>query len=120
MDDFVVFADSRELLKINLIEIERFLSSQLQLSLKHNTQLNRCEFGLPFLGYRLYPHKIDLTPQTKQRFSKKYKQYQHMFVFGVWSEAELIRHIEPLLESISLASSHGFRKYVIDNSGFYS
>jgi RNA-directed DNA polymerase len=96
MDDFVVFGDSRELLKINLIEIERFLSSQLQLSSNPKTQLNRCEFGLPSFWYRLFPHKIDLTPQTKKRFSKKYKRYTQMYVFGVCSEAELIRDIEQL------------------------
>jgi Reverse transcriptase (RNA-dependent DNA polymerase). len=57
MDDFLVFRNNKSSLKNDLFEIRNFLSDHLKLELKHNIQLNKCSRGIPFLGYRVFPHK---------------------------------------------------------------
>lgn len=48
MDDFVLFATTRNLLSIELREIGTFLGDKLKLRLKDKIQLNRTNLGVPF------------------------------------------------------------------------
>lgn len=68
MDDFVLFTSSRLKSKALLNKIESYLANFLKLQLKHTIQINRCCFGIPFLGYRIYPKTIELSPSSKKRF----------------------------------------------------
>jgi hypothetical protein len=76
MDDFVVFGDTKSELKKIHSQIQDYLWEHLQLILKHTTQLNRSRIGIPFLGFRIFKDKILLTPNSKKRFIKKFKQYE--------------------------------------------
>ena len=120
MDDFLLFAENRSQLKQQLASIHTFLDHHLKLHLKGNVQLNRCKHGIPFLGFRVYPHCIKLGVQSKKRFREKFQQYEQKFLSGQWTERELLRHMEPLLGFISTASSQGFRKHVIQRYGVLS
>lgn len=117
MDDMIVFGNEKPALKRELFEIEHFLENELSLGLKANVQLNRCSFGIPFLGYRVYPHKIMLSPQSKRRFARKFVQYETRCAEGRWTEAELARHMEPLIAFTKIADAGDFRKNVIQRYG---
>ncbi|ETR67781.1 MAG: hypothetical protein OMM_11217, partial [Candidatus Magnetoglobus multicellularis str. Araruama] len=54
MDDFIVFGKCKKELKELLVRIQHYLSEQLDLELKHTTQLNRTCIGVPFLGFRIF------------------------------------------------------------------
>ncbi len=97
MDDFIVFADDKARLKTELEQIEHFLEQKLALQLKDNIQLNLCCQGIPFLGFRIYPKRIRLSPKSRQRFIKKFREYEKNYAQGRWSEKELVQHIEPLI-----------------------
>jgi hypothetical protein len=120
MDDFVVFAQHQSQLKQLLIEVGDFLNRQLKLQLKDGTQINRCRFGMPFLGYRVYPHSIRLGVRAKKRFGIKLRQYEQKVIQGIWTEAEMLRRIEPLLGFTQVADSQAFRKDVINRYGVLS
>jgi len=120
MDDFLVFGDSRHELKTRLIKIKDFLDKKLSLKLKHNVQLNRVKYGIPFLGYRIFPEKILLNPQSRKRFIYKLRMYEKKWLTGEWTVKELIRHMEPLLEFTKNADAHGLRKDIIDKFGVWS
>ena len=67
MDDFLLFAPEKESLQTELDEIRAFLETRLALSLKDNIQLNRTCFGVPFLGFRVFPAHIRLNPRSLRR-----------------------------------------------------
>ena len=120
MDDFILFENSREMLKKHLDCLCDYLREKLKLELKDNIQLNRCEKGIPFLGYRVFPCFIKLSPRSKRRFVKKFRLYESNVVRGIWSERELVRHMEPLIEFTWAADACGFRREVIKKYGVLS
>ena len=120
MDDFVLFGKHQSFLR-EVLDITRiFLDEQLELEIKSNIQLNRCVHGIPFLGYRVFPNKILLSPRSKQRFHKKFRLYEHNWKMGKWSIEELTAHMEPLIDFTRVADANGFRKNIINRFGVSS
>jgi retron-type reverse transcriptase len=121
MDDFILFANDKTVLKNELIEIKMFLKNNLELYVKENQiQLNHCSRGFPFLGYRVFPEKILLSPRSKKRFQRKFKAYENNWKKGKWSLEELNEHMGPLIEFTKLADSGAFRQRVIKRFGVSS
>ena len=111
-----MFGKRKDDVKKELPLIKDFLAEHLELALKP-VQLNRCLRGLPFLGYRIYPNRILLSPAGKRRFVRKFIAYERKWVNGEWSIETLVRHIEPLIEFTKLANASNFRKDVIQRYG---
>jgi len=120
MDDFILFAESRQKLQHQLDELRLFLAHTLKLHLKENIQLNRCGYGVPFLGFRVYPHGVKLGVQSKKRFREKFQKYEQRYLAGIWTETELIRHMEPLFGWSYASSSKNYRNHVIQKYGVLS
>ncbi len=119
MDDFLLFHNSKKYLKDILKELEGWLEDRLKLQLKDNIQLNKCRFGIPFLGYRLYPGRILLTSASRKRFIRKFRKYELNWVNGYWSDVELVHHMEPLLDFVRFAESRALRRSVIARYGVF-
>jgi hypothetical protein len=117
MDDMLFFGHDRAGLKAELDKIGHYLKQKLDLELKANIQLNRCRQGIPFLGYRVFPDRIRLSPRGRRRFIHKFRRYEEKWLAGNWSTAELVRHMTPLIEFTRAAGGHGFRSSVIDRFG---
>ncbi len=117
MDDFVVWGGDREELKVVRDRVREFLAVELKLELKAEPPLNRTALGMDFLGYRLFPRVVRLARRSKNRFARKFRQYERAFDEGVWSEAELQRRITALLAFVMPAASGGFRRHVIERFG---
>jgi retron-type reverse transcriptase len=98
MDDFVLFGSNKNALKQEFVHLERYLHSRLSLQIKDDWSLNRCNNGIPFLGFRIFPGRIMLGKRSKQRFREKLLHYEWLCASGLWSEEELSRHITPLVE----------------------
>ena len=117
MDDFILFGPSRAFLKAELGETRKFLAKNLALDLKENTQLNRCDRGIPFLGYRIFPQTIRLAPRSRKRFIQKFKLYEGKWHKGEWTVNDLARHMESLIEFTRAADSIGLRRNVSQRFG---
>ncbi|HOK06311.1 MAG TPA: reverse transcriptase/maturase family protein [Syntrophales bacterium] len=121
MDDFLIFDDDRDkLMHVELPAIKDFLQARLSLTVKPDIQMNRCARGIPFLGYRVFPQKILLSPRSKRRFVNKFRLYEGKQMNGEWSVDELVRHMDSLLEFTRFADSDGFRRNVISRFGVLS
>ena len=120
MDDFLVFGGNKNDLKIKLDRIRAYLKDQLKLELKENVQLNRCKCGIPFLGMRVFPNVIRLSRPSKQRFSKKFRYYEHQWIKGKWSEKTLARRMTPLVQFTKAANTNDFRRSIIQRFGVLS
>ncbi len=116
MDDFLVFGEEKPAVKNELERIDEFLRERLALSLKHNIQLNRCTRGIPFLGYRVFPHTVRLSAQSKKRYASKFRKYEGKYLDGDWSLEELARRVTALAEFVKQADAFQFRKSVIKRS----
>jgi retron-type reverse transcriptase len=120
MDDFVLFGSDKVELKNNLRRAEEFLASNLALQVKEDRQLNKSVVGLPFLGYRVFPHCVRLSSQSRQRFIKRFRVNERSFLKGAWGARQLVRHMEPLIDFTKAAGSKGFRNGIIAKYGVLS
>jgi retron-type reverse transcriptase len=116
MDDFVIWGDSREYLKLIHNQVDIFLKEFLSLELKPEC-LNRSEKGLTFLGYRIFPRTIKLNRRSRDRFRRKMVQYHGKYESGEWTEDEISRHVEPLLSFVKRADSEGYRRRLLIDMG---
>jgi RNA-directed DNA polymerase len=116
MDDFVIWSGTKESLIAARNEIEAFLSKRLKLQMKP-VCLNACERGMTFLGYRVFPHGAGLARRSRERFRRKALIYTRLFDEERWDEAELARHMEPMLSFVRRGASRAFRERVINECG---
>ncbi len=117
MDDFVLFAGSAPELQIELNEIRIFLKKGLDLRLKNDIQLNNCYLGLPFLGFRVFPNHIRLSPRSLRRYSEKLREYETYYKEGFWPEKELSRHVMSLNAFTDGGDALQIRRLVIERFG---
>ena len=66
--------------------------------------------GLPFLGYKLFPHTVKLNQRSKRRFKIKLKHNQNKLNSQQWTEKEFQEHTLPLLGFVDYADTLNFRK----------
>ena len=65
---------------------------------------------MDFLGFRLYLDWQRLTRQSRQRFTRKWRAYEHRFAEGKMSEPELQQRVTARLAFIKKADTSGFRQ----------
>lgn len=109
MDDIVLWSSEKSVLNEAHKAIAEFLNEQLKLKLKP-LALNRSGQGLPFLGYRIFPHDVRLLGASKSRFIRKQGVVQSRWENGEWSELCCQRHIEPLVAFTRHANALAFRR----------
>ncbi len=112
MDDMVLWHQDKAALKAALREIGDYLHGCLHCDLKPPL-LNRCRLGLPFLGYRVFPHYLHLLQKSKVRFIRKMKRIEEHYQSGTWSEEACARHAWPLVAFTEHADAKVFRKNVL-------
>lgn len=112
MDDMLLFCDSKSELQ-DIVKTVETLVAQRGLKLKTPLVKPTC-CGIPFLGYKLMPHHLLLGRASKQRFCTKMKNYARLLSFGLWNQQRYAEHVTPLLAFVDKASTHGFRKGVME------
>ena len=111
MDDMVLWDDNQERLLHAGRELEFQAKTNLKLSLKPFC-LNRCDKGMPFLGYLLYPDCVRLSQRSRRRFVAKADIYAKRLMSGEWSQHEYATHVRPLESFTEYAESTAFRRSV--------
>ncbi|MCB9283822.1 MAG: reverse transcriptase [Lewinellaceae bacterium] len=112
MDDLVLWHEDKSVLKSAKERIEAFVVSNLLCELKPEA-LNRTRLGVPFLGYRIFPHHVWLLHQSKVRFARKMRYIQEQYDTGAWSEEKCALHARPLIAFTEHADAKAFRRKVL-------
>ncbi|MEZ4775987.1 MAG: RNA-directed DNA polymerase [Bacteroidia bacterium] len=112
MDDMVLWSSEKAELKQAYQQIKTFVAENLHCELKP-AMLNRTRLGLPFLGYRIFPHYVWLLQKSKVRFIQKLKRVEKHYRFGGWTEVACHRRVLPLLTFTLYADAKVFRKNVL-------
>lgn len=117
MDDMVIWADTRNQLRLIEENCQTFLSNELSLQLKP-TIMNRTSHGMEFLGCRLYDTHTKLSRRSRVRFQRKFAKLEDEFLGGRIDEIELQQRATSLFAFARAAgvSSWQFRRRVLEQS----
>ena len=112
MDDMILWDRDKASLKQMYLKVEDYLESRLRLSLKP-ILLNKTKFGLPFLGYVIFPFHARLSQKAKQRFIRKIRLIEQNRTAGIWTEAYCQKKVLPLIAFTQHVDAKIFRKNVL-------
>jgi RNA-directed DNA polymerase len=113
MDDMVIFGEKDEL-KSWSPQVVTWMSEERQLTLKQGGgYLNRCDRGLSFLGFRVFPRRLLLTDRSRRRFVRKLGAYDLELAEGIMTEAAYQRRSTALFSFVAHADTLGFRRKVL-------
>jgi retron-type reverse transcriptase len=111
MDDFCLWDNSKDSLKEKKAELEQYLAGHLNLRLKETaTRLAPCTYGMPFLGFRLFPQTIRLKRETLRRFAAKVKFYDYLVRHGYRDALKTSQAMESIYSFIHTANCTKFLK----------
>jgi len=116
MDDMVIWDNDLATLNAIVKEFENFLGKNLLCPMKPSV-INAIENGLPFLGYVVYSHKVNLAKRSRTRFVRKLKHLDALLAQHQIGESVYQKKILPLLAFVQKANSFLFQKKVILRQG---
>lgn len=118
MDDLLLFADEKYVLRDAGLRIEEYLNSKLSLRIKQGSMLLApvCQ-GLPFLGLRIFPGVVRLSRQGWRRFRRKMMWQEFLFSAGIQDEDGLIRSLMSMVGHIRHANTRNLRKSFFGRPG---
>jgi retron-type reverse transcriptase len=106
MDDFILFHDSKDFLQKALIEIKRFNTDNLFLSLKSKaTKLAPISEGVPYLGCRIFPNLVRLQRKNLIRMRKKVAIKERLYLKGYLSEEDFIHSLNSITAHVKRVDS---------------
>lgn len=107
MDDFVLFANDKQELKLNLKKIREYLSDNLTLRIKEtNTVLNNRFNGLSFLGARIFPSLIRIHPVSMRRCLQRIKFRTKQYECGLLDERSFASSLQSTIAHIKFFDTH--------------
>jgi RNA-directed DNA polymerase len=118
MDDMVLWGDCRQELAAWQDRVEAFVVERLDLRIKPNIQLNRCDHGMTFLGYRIYPGGIRLAPRSRRRYIRKLNGCLDAWEKGTLADDSAARRVQALAAFARFANTGAFRQAVLARRAF--
>ncbi len=113
MDDFILFADDKKILRNHLEKIRDYLSAHLKLELKEKiVRIAPVGEGLPFLGYRNFRGMIRLQRANLVRFRRKVGKLEKRYWKGEIDQRDLTNSMRSVISHISHANTGNLRNAV--------
>lgn len=109
MDDYILLSNDRDELLSNVRQFSSYLSEILKLKL-HNPICNNVKFGIPFLGYVVYPNEIRLNQRSRKRFNMRIRELNSLYEEGYIDEYCYRNHYNSLRSFVDKANSINFVK----------
>lgn len=111
MDDIVVWAEQSQFPMIR--QLARQSAAALRLEIKHHGEWNQCQYGVPFLGFVIYPDRIRLGRQGRRRLRGKMRTLQRQFHEERISELEYQSRSTSLFAHAQTADDVNWRRTVL-------
>jgi hypothetical protein len=112
MDDMMLWANEKNILLEKGEQFRQFINENLRLSLKPFI-MNRTEYGLPALGFLIYPNTIRLNKSSRNRYASKMKICTALLNEGKIEESEYARRVLSMYGFISHANSLGYARHIL-------
>lgn len=116
MDDVVMLGSSKEEIREFVDDYIEYAESFLKLRIKP-VMTGEIKYGIPFLGYRVFPTHLALSGISKRRFRHKLLNYKQLYNEEIIDEATYSLRISQLCAFTKHAESKIFRKNVIELPG---
>jgi hypothetical protein len=111
MDDFVLFADSRDRLQEAHASVAAFLRERLHLEEKSAaTILAPCTEGLPFLGWLIFPGTMRLRPENTRRFRRRLRLRRREMESGRRTSPSFRAAVASMFELLRQGATTGLRR----------
>ena len=111
MDDFILFAPDKQILKNRLHQIHEFLDSHLQLNLKTNAiHLAPVSEGVPYLGLRVFKNLIRIQRPNLVRLRRRIRDAESDYLLGKLTLAELCQSTSSRMTHMSFANTLALRQ----------
>ncbi len=111
MDDFIALANTKTDLHILKATVSKFLRQKLGLQLKESaTFIAPVKQGIPFLGFRVFPHLLRLKRENLLRFRRNYCKKEKAYLSGKIDEAAFIRSVNSMSGHIAHADTLQMRR----------
>jgi retron-type reverse transcriptase len=118
MDDVVVWGTPATLRILRAAARE--ILATLGLHLKHGGEWNRCERGIPFLGFVIYPDRLRLGRQGRRRLRRKTRQLERAWQNEEISEQELQARGTSLFAHALWGDDVAWRRVVVSRGRYES
>ncbi|MBP6827021.1 MAG: RNA-directed DNA polymerase [Saprospiraceae bacterium] len=105
VDDFVLFADSKEQLHQWRSDIQNYLDGLRLLLHPDKTHIYRCADGVPFLGFRVFPYHRYVRKEKTRRYRRFLKQKIKHYRAGHITPDELEQALNAWLGHIRFGQS---------------
>jgi hypothetical protein len=111
MDDIVLWAKPDQLPTLRSLA-ENFLG-ELGLRMKRGGEWNRCDRGLPFLGFVIYPGRLRFSRQGRRRLRRKWTALEKARLAGRIRENELQARTGALFAYTRIGHDVNWRREVV-------
>ena len=115
MDDIILFDSDRKHLKNIVNSYVSYVSRMLRLKM-HEPVLIQCRFGIPFLGYVVFPNIIHLNQRSRKRFVCHLHYLKSLYEEGSLSEKSYQACLTAVFSFVFHADTFSFRKKNINIS----
>ncbi len=112
MDDTLIFANDKDALLSIVAQYESFLNEILDLQI-HTPIVNRTHFGVPFLGYVVFPGRIHLAHRSRRRFRRRLQTLERKFYLHGIAERELSFRVQCLYAFVNHADAENYKREII-------
>ncbi|MCH9682706.1 MAG: reverse transcriptase/maturase family protein [Deltaproteobacteria bacterium] len=110
LDDFVMFAETRQQLQEAQAEVTEVLASLGLRPKTRATMLGRSGEGLPFLGFVLYPAVRRVRPDNRKRIVQRWKRRLWEYRQGVLEEEALADAVRSMMVHLEHGTTRGWRR----------
>ena len=111
MDDFCIWANSKLEIKKQREAIRNFLKEKLRLKLKEKAErLAPVRYGMPFLGFRIFPNHIRMKRETLVRFNTKIKRHNWQIMNGDTDINRTVSAVQSIYSFVNTATCGTFLK----------
>ncbi|MEL7266723.1 MAG: reverse transcriptase domain-containing protein [Planctomycetota bacterium] len=112
MDDVLVFGDRDDLRQIRGLAYQA--AENLRLSTKHGGVWNRCDRGVPYLGFVLYPDRIRVNREGRKRFGRRIGAVMRDLRRGQITDRAAQDCMRSLVAHTDFANDVAWRRSVLD------
>jgi hypothetical protein len=114
MDDLLLLAEDKAVLRCALDVISDFASQRLQLRLKDAaTVVAPVTEGIPWLGFRVFPGTVRLNHNTKTRFIRRVSACMSVAAASPWDEEDQVPRAGSVCGHVGHASSRALRQSIM-------
>lgn len=111
MDDFVIFNENKQELKLLRKILHEFLQEKLKLKMKERaTVINQRLHGISFLGTRIFPSLIRIIPTNLRRSVQRLKRKEDAFQSGKMDDFSFVQSANSIMGHLGYFNTYKLRK----------